>query len=161
VSSPSDEIDFAWACGLFEGEGSISHYLYQRSDCATKGRARRLQLGITDLDVLERFHGIVGVGVIRAQPPVADRKRMHRWAVHDWTELEPLLRRMLPYLGIRRRAAAEALLADPPRRRRSVGWEDGEACAGCGATDKPHKALGRCHACYQRQYRGEQREAGR
>jgi hypothetical protein len=109
----TDAEDFAWACGLFEGEGSIRNHL----DANSKRNVRRLALGTTDLDVLERFQSIMGGSILRTAHCRPGYKPVWRWQLTHWDDLEPLLRRMLPYLGIRRRAAAEALLANPPSRR--------------------------------------------
>jgi hypothetical protein len=139
----TDESDFAWACGLFEGEGSITNHADENS----RRNLRRLQLGTTDLDVLERFQTIMG-GTILKKPNKGVNRPIWRWQLTHWDDVEPLLRRMLPYLGIRRRAAAEALLANPPSRRSPGGWKPGEACARCGTTDRPHGSVGLCGSCY-------------
>jgi hypothetical protein len=106
--------DFAWACGLFEGEGNIRNHM----DANSRRNVRRLTVGTTDLDVLERFASVVGCGKIRGgRERTNNGKLMWRWECSHWDDTEPLLRRMLPHLGVRRRAAAEALLANPPSRR--------------------------------------------
>lgn len=144
MSSPSDEIDFAWACGLFEGEGTITC----RLDKNSRRNIRRLSMNQTDLDVLQRFASIVG-GKIAVEPTrIAGRRPIWRWQLTHWDEVEPMLRRMLPYLGIRRRAAAEALLSNPPSRRAPGGWKGSEVCGRCGTADRPHKSLGFCNRCY-------------
>jgi hypothetical protein len=108
--------EFAWACGLFEGEGSISNPDTKHTGRAAL-RSRQLWLSTTDLDVLERFQGVMG-GYIDDKPRIREPfKPLWRWQVTSWGEVAPLLRAMLPYLGERRRAAAEKLLAEPPVRR--------------------------------------------
>ena len=109
-----DDLAFAWAAGLFEGEGSI---VYGPRD---GGVRRRLTLGMTDEDVIGRFYETVGVGHLNGPyerfsngKPV---KPMYNWAVNSWDDLEPLLRRMLPFLGARRGDKARMLLADPSPR---------------------------------------------
>lgn len=76
--------------------------------------ARGLQLGMSDSDVVERFATVMGCGTIRKRERVGSRT-MWYWQVRRWELLEPLLRRMAPYMGQRRRAAMEALLANPIR----------------------------------------------
>jgi hypothetical protein len=46
--------EIAWAAGLFEGEGSITH-VYGRT---------QLRIHMTDFEVLERFLEIIGAGRI-------------------------------------------------------------------------------------------------
>lgn len=116
--------EFAWACGLFEGEGSIV-------SCVRGPRpARRGQvvhLYSTDRDVVERFAAAVGVGkvmgpYVRPTPTGgAVRKPVWWWGVRDLVELLPLLDRMEPLLGERRREQARAL-------RESVAYRLEQAC---------------------------------
>lgn len=115
-------IEFAWAVGLFEGEGCIGH----REETlrgeprvqldGTVTRTRELMLATTDLDVLERFHAAVGgVGKIYGPTQRPPHKPIWRWRCGKWADLAPLLERMLPLLGERRAEKARELLADPPR----------------------------------------------
>ena len=113
----SEELEFAWAVGLFEGEGSI---------VVLNGRdRRRLQLGSTDLDVVMRFHRIVGVGHVGGPyEKNVNWKPIYTWHAGAWNDVRDLLLRMLPMLGARRRAAAEAVLADPPKFTRVLSNDD-------------------------------------
>ena len=98
--------DFAWACGLFEGEGTVIN----------RGRGRRrnrgLSLSTTDLDVIQRFQAIVGVGAVYSSG--GTNKTLWRWTVSRWCDTEPLAKRMLPYMGQRRGEAIRDLLASAP-----------------------------------------------
>lgn len=110
----STDAGFAWAVGLFEGEGSIIY-----SKAATGYTARKLMLDSTDRDVVERFGRTVGVGRVsgphrRGRSSDSRRRETWRWEVARWTEVEPLLTRMLPLLGERRAAWARVLLGDAP-----------------------------------------------
>lgn len=106
---------FAWAAGLFEGEGTFL--------CCRRGKTgytRGLVLVSTDEDVVRRFAGVVNAGRVHGPRIVVSRdgiqrKPIWRWRTSRWVEIEPLTRRLLPYLGARRRAAAEKLLANPPQ----------------------------------------------
>lgn len=113
----SDTVQFAWAVGLFEGEGTI----FSRTE---PYRARRLTMSSTDEDVLRRFHAIVGVGRLTGphQSKQERRKPYWRWSVDRWDELAPLTEAMLPLLGERRATAARALLANTPRKRQRATY---------------------------------------
>jgi hypothetical protein len=111
----------AWAAGLFEGEGSVIHW--QRSEEPGRrpgGKVRGLALKMTDRDVVERFARITGCGSVTVQERRNQRdsrrfdKTLYVWQARNWQEIEPVLRLMVPYMGIRRRAKMESLLADPP-----------------------------------------------
>lgn len=112
----SSEQEFAWACGLFEGEGSITHK-------KSKGRVLRvLSLGSTDEDVVRRFHKVVGVGKVRGPyrsngpRSLPTHKPIWHWTCGRWVDGAPLLERMMPFLGDRRREKAMDYLAHPPKR---------------------------------------------
>lgn len=90
--------EVAWAAGLFEGEGSIFIHRY----------TIRMQLGTCDLDVLERFHKIMGCGRIYGPeirtPP---HRPLWRWIVQKQSEIPQASELLSPYLGERRRNALE------------------------------------------------------
>lgn len=92
--------EFAWAVGLFEGEGTI--HAGRKGPRGASRSQRRLCLGTTDLDVLQRFHAAVGVGKIDGPRIVKDRKT---------AECLALLDRMEPLLGQRRREQVRAFRA--------------------------------------------------
>ena len=102
----STEAEWAWAAGLFEGEGSI----------IVKRQGRRkvlaLSLKMTDEDVVRRLHGIVG-GVVFGpyqyqQDDGSERKPWWLWR-NDGVDPSRVIRQMWPWLGARRRAKAEEL----------------------------------------------------
>jgi hypothetical protein len=107
------EIETAWAAGLFEGEGSI---MFNR--VKAKGRryaSPRLQLRMTDLDIVERFHVWAGVGAIVtiANPAhiAAGRKPAWDWRTAARDDVESVLLRLEPFFGARRGAKANEALA--------------------------------------------------
>ena len=88
---------WAWAAGLFEGEGSITVTYRQCS----------LQMATTDADVMERFVEVVGYGNIHPQEKrPGQTKRQYRWHVSRATEVVRILNTFMPYLGERRKAKA-------------------------------------------------------
>lgn len=102
----SAHAEYAWAVGVFEGEGTITK----------SRRTRRLAVVSTDEDVILRVHAAFGVGTVRG--PYKEREAHYKprwmWDCNYWPDLQPLLQGMLPYLSERRRARAEEMLADPP-----------------------------------------------
>lgn len=95
-------LDVAWAAGLFEGEGSMSlHNPDGRRACL------RLHLGMTDFDVVERFHTIVGVGSwhLDSRMKQPNEKPQQVWRASG-SEAVLVLLEFLPYFGQRRRARA-------------------------------------------------------
>ena len=88
------ELEIAWAAGLFEGEGCISH--------STKNQPR-LYIGMTDKDIIERFVEIVDCGKIttriRKDPK---HKAQWIWQIQKASEVCRILTMFLPYLGQRR-----------------------------------------------------------
>lgn len=147
TDGPSRPEQFAWAAGLFEGEGSVIHRP------GLRGTNRGLALGTTDLDVLTRFVAIVECGRIGAVPEKGVNRPVWRWQVTRWREVEPLVLRLLPYMGERRQAKLRLLLEDAPSRRSRGGWMPGESCARCGRSDRRHKARGFCPGCYTAYHR--------
>lgn len=95
VAAPSAEI--AWAAGLFEGEGCIY--------AGVRG-APRLALSMKDRDVVEHFMAVVGAGTL-----YPDQHGMTRWQAGRLAQVHGILVALLPYLGERRSAKAEAALA--------------------------------------------------
>lgn len=102
----STEAEWAWAAGLFEGEGTILS--------ARRGHRRRLELSLkmTDEDVVRRLRSIIG-GVVFGpyqyqQGDGSERKPFWVWR-NDGVDAARVLRQMWPWLGERRRARAEEL----------------------------------------------------
>jgi hypothetical protein len=95
--------EVAWDAGLFEGEGTIT----------ACGGCLHLRIQLTNLEVLERFHKIVGTGKIYG-PYTRGFKdgfnRKPRWA---WVCYGPLARvtfgTLSPWLSPRRLARGEEL----------------------------------------------------
>jgi hypothetical protein len=90
----------AWAAGLFEGEGSLTN----------SGIYPKLYMAMTDLDVVERFMKIVGIGTIH----VRDRyphKTQYSWQLSG-KKCKPVVEMFLPYFGERRAYKALNILDD-------------------------------------------------
>lgn len=102
------DCDFSWAVGLFEGEGCIHVGSRKRNETR-----HRLELNMTDADVVERFQKIVGVGVIDGPYPPrgTERKQRYTWRTYRQHEIKELLERMYPLLSARRRRKADEMFA--------------------------------------------------
>jgi hypothetical protein len=103
--------EFAWAVGVFEGEGCFNF---------VDERPRYIQVNSTDLDVLERVQKVFACGRIYGPyQRVEGHKPMYVWKTTTKHEMPSLLRKMLPLLGARRKARALEALAylDGPRSR--------------------------------------------
>lgn len=94
--------DIAWAAGLFEGEGSI----------VTNDGHIRLQLKMTDEDVVRRFAMVLGGNVTGPysyeQADGHKRKPAWCWSING-AKAKGAARAMEPWLGKRRRARMAAL----------------------------------------------------
>lgn len=104
-------IDIAWAAGLFEGEGCITCL---KPDGGRNPYARiSLELGSTDLDVVERFASIVGVGnvVKRATKQRDHHKDLWRWSIGSKNGVLHVLDLLRPHLGSRRSKASDDAIA--------------------------------------------------
>lgn len=101
------ETDIAWAAGLFEGEGTVftANQLHR-----TSGKTYsypRLELKMTDQDVVERFRSIVGCGSIHFKPKARDHwKDAWCWQLTDAASCRRVVAAFWPYLGTRRKAKA-------------------------------------------------------
>ena len=80
-----------WAVGLYEGEGST--FISEKKSV--------IKLGMTDKDVIERFHETVGFGWIAVEPR-ENCKTMYVWRSKKKDNNRKLLAEMLPHLGDRR-----------------------------------------------------------
>jgi hypothetical protein len=95
--------NLAWAAGLFEGEG-----------CIHRGQKQAITLAVamTDFDVVEKFHFIVGVGNVNG-PYLANNPRhlqRWRWSTGNFQHAQALLAALWPWLGHRRKAKAEKII---------------------------------------------------
>ena len=98
-----------WAAGLFEGEG-----------CIVKRKDRnlyRLQLVMTDLDVVQDFRKVVGledrtIETINRSDKPTHYKQQYAFRIYKKADVVRVLSAMLPYLGQRRAYKALNCLDD-------------------------------------------------
>ena len=99
-----------WAIGLFEGEGTINVNSY-----GSKGKPYyAAQISMTDGDVLEEFHKVVGVGRLYGPYTFPSSKPHHKpmfsWNVSKKKDLRSFLELILPQLCHRRAKKAQQVL---------------------------------------------------
>jgi len=114
----NESLAWAWATGIFEGEGHISYGQYTKRHQAHPAYRRALVMGMTDEDTVRRFHKVVGCGTVAHKAPPADKpewKDFWRWQCASRADIAHVLSHMLPMLGERRSAKALELLANPAR----------------------------------------------
>ena len=102
------KIDVAWAAGLFEGEGCI-----HLARPTAKRVQPRLEIRMTDQDVLERFCQVVERGSVQSRPydqAPNSLKRVWKWGVYDCEGARHVLNLIWPHLGKRRKKKAEEVL---------------------------------------------------
>lgn len=97
--------DLHWVAGFLEGEGcfGVTHVNKNRYTYLT------IQVTSVDKDVLERLASATGVG--RIDGPHKTRSKLHNptyaWRCQKQAEAEPLMRKLYPMLGERRRKQIE------------------------------------------------------
>jgi hypothetical protein len=100
------EAQIAWAAGLFEGEGCVSF--------KQKAQAPLLSLAMTDRDVVDRFHEIVGVGTRHekhhTKPGQEHFQTQYGWYCAAIVDVRRVIALFLPYFGDRRRKRAMEVL---------------------------------------------------
>ena len=95
----------AWAAGLFEGEGSI--FVATINGRSGNYSYARLELKMTDEDVVRQFQRVVMAGKVRYKPPrKAHYKEAWCWQLTNKEECKRVLADFWPYLGTRRKAKA-------------------------------------------------------
>lgn len=96
--------EWAWAAGLYEGEGSVTK--------GKHGTTYTVSMGMTDEDIVHRFHQIIGCGKVYGpyQPKRKGSKLFWRWSVSDKEGTLRFAERILKWLGPRRQAQLEPAL---------------------------------------------------
>jgi|SRR5271166_3728109 len=97
--------DFAWAIGLYEGEGCATVEKGTRPSC-------RMTVTSTDHDVLERFRDAVQCGTIgfKGNTSRLGKKPIWEWRLCRQAQIKSLLQCMMPHLSRRRQQQAQRTL---------------------------------------------------
>lgn len=98
--------DFAWAAGLFEGEGSM----FLTHDWRYKTPRPHLALEMVDFDVVRKFRRVVGIGHFCIRKAKRGRKATLRWYTAHKSHVVYVLKKLLPYFGVRRKKKAKEIL---------------------------------------------------
>ena len=110
-----NEIETAWAAGLYEGEGCVS---VARSK---GGYFPVMAVGMTDEDIVRRFHVMVGFGNVGVVTRPHGWKTIYKWQSAQFVPIQALLCQFWPYLGIRRRAQFGRVFGEIQRERQDLG----------------------------------------
>jgi hypothetical protein len=132
--------EIAWLAGIYEGEGSCS---------ITTGRAIRIDITMTDEDIVNRIQLVTGLGSVRT---VAQRSENHKqawcWSVGSKDAVN-FLEAVLPWLGERRsRRARDAVTNWKTNRKQSTHLDT--MCVKGHYYDRPDNRrtkYGTCHLC--------------
>lgn len=142
------EIDIAWAAGVIEGEGTFG---------ISNEHVLSVTVRMTDKDVVERLHSILGGRFYGPYKEVSRNKPIYTWALRRREELIPVLREILPFMGDRRTARIMELLDS--NNRFPKGRERIDAARHGTISMYSNKNRCRCDNCveawreYQRNYR--------
>jgi hypothetical protein len=101
------DCDFAWAAGLFEGEGYV-----------TTGKNGYPQAGIDmiDLDIIQRFKGVINFGNIRQYPGAQENNKIrYRWVISGVDRIRKLLNLLYKWLSKNRINQINSVLSYIPK----------------------------------------------
>jgi hypothetical protein len=102
------EIEIAWLAGLLEGEGC---FFGAHNGKRSRGinNSCKVYLSMTDLDVVKKAGGLIGVEVRSYQPNRPNSKMAHRLQIHG-DKAVSLMQAILPFMGERRSKKIQELL---------------------------------------------------
>jgi hypothetical protein len=117
-------VEVAWAAGLWEGEGCF-HTQSGMVRVTKKGERRiysypRASMTMTDLDVLDHFCEVVGVGRVKRRARRANALPQHKnqwvYTADSQADVERLAELLLPWMGERRAEQIERVIFAPRGR---------------------------------------------
>ncbi len=116
----------AWMAGLFEGEGCFT---------MRRNHTLRMEIAMTDRDVVERFAKLAGVGNVNSlDKRVHQRKEQWRWSISGEKAIALALE-LRPWLGTRRGARVDEILA--AREAHVLEATRLRVCPTCGKEFRP------------------------
>lgn len=135
----SEEI--AWLAGIYEGEGSCS---------ITNGRAIRIEITMTDKDIIDRICNLTGLGRVRILPSRNEKyKQAFNWGLGSLNAVS-FLNVIMPWLGERRAARAKAAVKNWTTNKRQANKTDTECTKGhlYDISSNWRAKDGSCHLCH-------------
>lgn len=110
------DVKAAWLAGLFEGEGCFS---------IAKNGGTRVTIGMTDRDVVERINALIP-SVIQTVDKAPSRplhwSPLYVWRISDPVKVREFIVLIRPWLGVRRTARADEVIAHLDTRLGTGGW---------------------------------------
>lgn len=106
------DMNAAWVAGLLEGEGCF--VLSKRTD-KPNTFIRAIHCEMTDEDVIRKLAALTGVGPVTLRLNTSGRRDTRKrkptwiWSVQNKVDIKSVLTYVIPHLGARRKAKAEAL----------------------------------------------------
>lgn len=148
------ESEIAWLAGIYEGEGTCT---------ITSGRAIRVEVVMTDEDIVRRICYLTGCGTVRTLSQRGENyKPSYRWSIGSMDAVN-FLTAVLPWLGQRRaQRANEAVENWTTNKRQSTAGDI--FCVNGHRYDAPgnrRTKYGTCHLCNleaSRRYREKARQ---
>jgi len=113
VTNPT-KAEIAWAAGFFEGEGYFTGGTHRLKHSAPRFYPAA-GINNTDLEMLTRFHRIVGVGTIRSRDvsySPFNAKPQWIWRASKRREVEHVRDLLLPWLSTNRRERLAEMFDD-------------------------------------------------
>ena len=146
-----DTRELAWAAGLFEGEGCVSHHAHRKVYKGTVGKYHyaSLYLKMTDEDSVRRFHKAVGgVGYMTGPHRLGKDHYKPQWILRceHFEGVQAVIVMLWYGLGERRRAKCIETLQSVTYWQPKV-----PTCH----PDRPFVAKGLCNSCYKKRWREE------
>lgn len=110
-----EELDIAWAAGILEGEGSF----IINTQKGRKTPSVRIKCEMTDHDIILRLRDVFAVGNIHTPKIRPGCKQSWALQIYKQSDIETVIHKVMPYLGIRRSAKAKELLAHIESRKKT------------------------------------------
>lgn len=132
--------EVAWLAGIYEGEGTCS---------ITRGRAIRVEIVMTDQDIVDRIQDLTGLGSVRSLSLRGEKhKQAWRWSIGS-ADAVAFLEAIMLWLGERRKGRAIAAITNWKTNRKQSTSSDTECVRGHvydGVHNRRTK-YGTCHLC--------------
>lgn len=108
-----NEVEIAWAAGLFEGEGCVARQPHHKvNGSGTYDYVSYvLKVAMTDEDVIHKLQRVLG-GKVYTRKTVPDRKQAWTWQLAQESEVLRIARLFRPHMGLRRGADLDLVILE-------------------------------------------------